>query len=117
MVKEDIMEEKQFYAVLEEGKIVSFLTDEIHSVEVINKTKENGCIIINEELWQYLLSLGQAEFNGEIEERTYTIEDKELFSRVVIPPVDLGITPPTTEERLVAMESLLKEMVLSEGVS
>ena len=45
-----------FYAVLEGDKIVTFLTDEIHPKEEIDKAIERGCLLVNEELWQYSIN-------------------------------------------------------------
>lgn len=45
---------------------------------------ENGGVKINEELHQYLLSLGQCKFIGVKEDKIYTILDKNFFEKVVL---------------------------------
>lgn len=51
-------------------------------IELCNSIVMNKGIKIDEELWQYLLSLGQVKFIGNIENRQYTILDKDLFMLV-----------------------------------
>ena len=99
------------YALMENNIIVTFYNKDFHGEEEIKRVIKKPHLLVNEELWQYLLSLGQAEFIGEIEDRTYTIEDGEMFSKVVIPPIDLGVQPPTDASRIQAIEDMLKELI------
>lgn len=72
-----------YYMNLDENKKNNgFYTEEIHGIELCNSILMNKGIKIDEELWQYLLSLGQVKFIGNIENRQYTILDKDLFMLV-----------------------------------
>jgi len=86
-----------------------FYTEDIHGIEKCNMVISEGGIIIDEELWRYLLTLGSSKFIGIAEEREYTILDKELFEEVV-QPIDTTLQPPTFNEQLVALgEQLTQE--------
>ncbi len=79
-----------------------FYTEDIHGIEKCNMVTSEGGIIIDEELWRYLLTLGSSKFIGIAEEREYTILDKELFEEVV-QPIDTTPQPPTFNEQLAAL--------------
>lgn len=78
------------YAVLKEGKIKGFYCEDIHGVDYCETIVNSGGLEITEELWSHLLNLGESEFIGEVEKRLYTIEDKELFEKVVPPLQDIN---------------------------
>lgn len=99
-----------YYMDLNEDKVgQGFYTEDIHGAEQCKDIIDNGGIKINEELWQYLLSLGVVEFTGTVEQREYTILDKDLFKGVV-QPVDATPQPPTFSEQLTVLgEELTQE--------
>lgn len=92
-----------FYMDLDSDKNNNgFYIEDIHGLETCNTIIKNGGVKIDEELWQYILTLGKCKFTGVVEEREYTILDKELFEKVV-QPIDTTLQPPTFSEQLVAL--------------
>lgn len=75
-----------------------------------NKDNEN-CLTLDDELYQYCLSLGQVKFIGSLEDRIYTISDKELFVQCGVVIEDLGVQSPSTEDRIKALETALLEVL------
>jgi len=88
-----------------------FYAEDIHGIETCNTIIKNGGVKIDEELWQYILILGECKFTGAVEEREYTILDKELFEIVVQPPTDDTPQQPSLEERLAALEALMMGVI------
>lgn len=99
-----------YYVALKDYKMNGFYCEDIHGEERCNEILGNGGLKLSEDLWQYLSMLGcEIEFIGEIEEREYTILDKDLFKEVV-QPVDTTPQPPTFNEQLAALgEQLTQE--------
>lgn len=91
-----------YYAVLKESEIKGFYCEDIHGVDYCETIVNSGGLEISQELWGHLLTLGESKFMGEVEKRLYTIEDKELFEKVV-QPIDTTPQPPTFSEQLVAL--------------
>ncbi len=87
-----------------------FYVEDIHGLDTCNSIIEKGGLKINEELWEYLLTLGKCKFVGIVEEREYTISDKDLFERV-IQPIDTTPQSPSLEERLAALETLMMGVI------
>lgn len=85
-----------------------FYTEDIHGKEKCETIIANGGIKINEDLHQYLLTLGSCRFIDKVEDREYTIEDKNLFEEVQIKSVDDGL--PTMPDTIKSLgEQLTKE--------
>lgn len=76
-----------------------------------NKDDEN-CILLDNELYQYCLSLGQVEFNGAIDDRIYTINDKDLFAQCEIIIEELGVQEQGLEEIALDYEYRLSKIEL-----
>lgn len=94
---------------IQNNKIKGFYTVDIHGEQVCNSVYAMGGLKIDEELHQYLLTLGECKFIGTVEEREYTIQDKELFEEVV-QPIDTTPQPPSFNEQLAALgEQLTQE--------
>lgn len=99
-----------FYVDLDNKKVIGFYIEDIHGVETCNSILKNGGFRIDEELWQHLLTLGECKFLGTVEQREYTILDKDLFERVV-QPVDTTPQQPSMEERIAALELLMMGVI------
>ncbi len=98
-----------YYTILKDKKIKGFYCKEIHGEDYCKTIINSGGFEVSEELWSHLLSLGEVKFIGEIEKRLYTIEDKELFEKVV-QPIDSTPQPPSFNEQLAALgEQLTQE--------
>lgn len=98
-----------YYVELKDKKVNGFYTEEIHGFEKCETIIANGGIKINEELWQQLLILRECKFIGVVEDKEYTILDKDLFEEV-IQPIDTTPQPPSFNEQLVALgEELTQE--------
>lgn len=91
-----------YYVDLNNKKIIGFYIEELHGKEKCEEIISSDGLKIDEELWQYILTLGECKFTGTVEEREYTILDKDLFERV-IQPVDTTPQPPTLEERVTTL--------------
>ncbi|WP_346930294.1 XkdW family protein [Clostridium sp.] len=93
----------------EDKKINGFYVEDVHGLEKCETIIANGGLKIDEELWQYILTLGECKFTGTVEAREYTIVDKDLFE-IVVQPVDTTPQPPTFNEQLAALgEELTQE--------
>lgn len=92
----------EYYTELIENKINGYYLEDRHGKEFCRSI--NNYIKVNEELHCYLLTLREAKFIGEKEDRLYTIDDKELFS--IVEPSQITIEP-SFEERLAALESAM----------
>lgn len=98
-----------YYVKINSGVIDGFYIEDLHGEQVCNTVYLMGGLKVEEELYQHLLSLGQAEFIGSKEEKIYTILDKDLFKKVIQP---LDPTPPQPSQL-----ELLKEEVLQQSES
>lgn len=98
-----------YYAKIIDRIIEGFYIEEFHGEELCQSIVESGGIEVDEELHQYIISLGKAEFLGIKEEKIYTIIDKDLFKEV-IQPEDTTPHPPSDVD-------LLKEEVLQQAES
>ena len=87
------------YANIKDKVIIGFYTEDIHGIEKCASIIGNGGLKVDEELWQYILTLGECKFVGTVEQREYTILDKNLFERV-IRPIDTTPQPLTFSEQL-----------------
>ncbi|HAY3897729.1 TPA: hypothetical protein JRS25_003672 [Escherichia coli] len=97
-----------YYTILKDKKIKGFYCKEIHGEDYCKTIiYSGGGLEVSEELWSHLLSLGESKFIGKVEERLYTIEDKELFEKVVPPLESIPPTQLSNEERLAALEAAL----------
>jgi len=96
--------------ILEDNKITGFCSEDNAGVERCNEILASGGFKIDKELWQYLLALGDCKFTGTVEEREYTILDKDLFERIV-QLIDDTPKQPTLEERLAALEALMMGVI------
>lgn len=99
-----------FYVKIDNKKVLGFYITGLHGLELCNQIYADGGIKIDDELHRYIISVGEVEFNGVKEDRIYSIEDKALFEQVV-QPVDTTPQPPTLEERLMALESLMMGVI------
>lgn len=95
---------------IQNNKVKGFYTVDIHGEQVCNSVYAMGGLKIDEELHQYLLTLGECKFIGTVEEREYTILDKDLFE-TVIQPIDNTPQEPSLEERLAALEALMMGVI------
>lgn len=99
-----------FYACIKNKTIEGFYHQDIHGEQVCNTVYVMGGIKVDEELHQQLLSLGEVEFIGVKEEKLYTIADKSLFKKVDA-VVDTSPQPPSSEQRISALEELMMGVI------
>ncbi len=80
------------YAILDsEFRIQTYLNeDNLYMLEEL-QLEECYKLAITEELWQYLISSGQCKLLMDLEEREYTIEDKDLFEDIQIKSDNEGL--------------------------
>lgn len=67
-----------YYVELKDGKIKGVYTKKVHGEKLCNDLYKNDGLILDEEIWQYVLAFGETKFIGTREDREYTIGDKEL---------------------------------------
>lgn len=94
-----------YYAEIKEKIITAYYIEDIHGEELCKSILVKGGIVVDEELHQYLLTLGEVEFTGIKEDRIYTLLDKSLFNKVEI-MID-STQQPSQEERISALETAL----------
>ncbi|WP_346847984.1 MULTISPECIES: hypothetical protein [unclassified Clostridium] len=93
-----------------EKKNNGFYTEDIHGIEKCETILAQGGLLVDEELWQHLLVVEECKFIGTVEQREYTILDKDLFEKI-IQPVDTKPQQPLLEERLAALETLMMGVI------
>lgn len=98
-----------YYADVKGKERVVYYIVEINGEEKCNLILENGGIKINEELHQYLLSLGQCKFIGVKEDKIYTILDKNLFEKVIL-PIDPS---PQPKSQFQILQETVDQLVLT----
>lgn len=106
--------------------IEGFYTEEIHGKEVCDQIIKDGGIAISEELWQELLSMGQAQVDleklslvpvkldehGEIS--CFDIDCKECFTKVIPEPVEQEYVPTKVdllEEKVNSLDEKMDRIV------
>lgn len=95
---------EKLYCILdiEDKKTMTYLTEDM--LNIADKLYPDGGYIkikISDELHNYLVGLGQCKLIADVEDRAYTIEDKNLFEEIKIEIVDDGIpTIPDTIKSL-----------------
>lgn len=99
-----------FYTKINSSMIDGFYVVDIHGKEKCQSILDNGGILIDEELHQHLLTLGQVEITATKEDRVYTINDKDLFREIPL-VVDTVPQPPTLEERMAVLEELMMGVI------
>ncbi len=100
-----------FYSKMEDKIIIEYYPREAYS-EKENESVDNIGVYLDFQLYQYCLSLGQVEFNGAIDDRIYTISDKNLFTQCQPPILDLGVQEQGLEEIALDHEYRLSKLEL-----
>lgn len=101
---------KLIYSEINDNVLIGYYPEDMYSKDLCNNIIKSGGICIDEELWQYCVSLGSVKFMENVEARTYTIEDKEKFLQYKL-PINSDPKPPILEERITALENLLMEVL------
>lgn len=95
-----------YYVELNNEHIVEgYYNEDINGYEKCDHVLALGGIKIDQELWEHLTSLNQCRFLGVLEDRLYTIVDKDLFEKVVT-QVDPGVPVPSLEDRIKILEDM-----------
>lgn len=89
-----------------QNQILGYYMEEIHGTERCQSLPNS--IMIDEDLHEYLLSLGFAELIAPPEGGMYTMENKNVFQKVV--PKEI-LMPPSVDERVAALEQLMLEVL------
>lgn len=101
------------YCILdsEDKKTMTYLTEDMLSMlEELYPLGGYKVIEISTGLHNYLVGLGQCKLIADVEDREYTILDKDLFERAE-QPVDTTPQQPSMEERLAALETLMMGVI------
>lgn len=91
-----------FYAKLENNIIIEYPE---------NTNNEQNYISLDYDLFQYCITLGKVEFTGELEDRIYTIRDKDLFIQCGV-GIEILEKEAGTEEFMLEVEYRISKLEL-----